>query len=339
MPASRSRTSRSRACGGLCRAVPPGVAGCQKSRLFSGSHRSILDVHSALHEQRIGGHRAATAGMPANILPCAFWPHRPVEPPVKVTAQGERNILIVQNLRDPTTSWASARGLRSVLGRRAAMVTVDAGGHGVYPEHAGACAGDLVTEFLVTGVLPSGDRFCAGPAPNDRRTPAATLRLSTSCRPARIELAADGITVSAATVGQRLVHPGINRRRHLDPTGESNRPPRRITARCPGDMVRLDVKKSGGSPTVAGLRPRIRPAPRHRPRQRRRRPCGYVYLHSAVDGSPPRRWAGGAGAHRRHRGRQRHPVVVPRPEMRRRRWRSSVRVSRCSLIAARSGPR
>ena len=69
-----------------------------------------------------------TAGFPANLLPCAFWPHRPVEAPVKVTDRGPRNVLILQNLRDPATPWISGRGLRQALGQRAAMVSVDQGG-------------------------------------------------------------------------------------------------------------------------------------------------------------------------------------------------------------------
>jgi hypothetical protein len=54
----------------------------------------------------------ATAGMPADIWPCAFWPNRPVEPPVEVTAGGPRNVLVLQNLRDPATPWTSGFGLR-----------------------------------------------------------------------------------------------------------------------------------------------------------------------------------------------------------------------------------
>ncbi|GLZ02337.1 hypothetical protein [Actinoplanes sp. NBRC 103695] len=42
-----------------------------------------------------------TAGTPANIWPCAFR-SRPIEPPVKVTAHGARN-LILQNRRDHAT--------------------------------------------------------------------------------------------------------------------------------------------------------------------------------------------------------------------------------------------
>ncbi|WP_207922630.1 alpha/beta hydrolase [Micromonospora sp. KC606] len=108
-----------------------------------------------------------TAGMPANLWPCVFWPNRPLEPPVAVTGKGPRNVLILQNLRDPATGWRSAFGLRRALDRRAAMVTQDAGGHGVYGIRSGPCAADIATAFLTTGTLPDRDRFCPGPSPDD----------------------------------------------------------------------------------------------------------------------------------------------------------------------------
>ena len=108
-----------------------------------------------------------TAGMPANIWPCAFWPNRPVEPPVKVTDRGPRNVLILQNLRDPATPWIGGVGMRNALGDRAAFVTVDAGGHGIYGNRSGPCTDAIATTFLVTGALPERDRFCVGPSPEE----------------------------------------------------------------------------------------------------------------------------------------------------------------------------
>jgi pimeloyl-ACP methyl ester carboxylesterase len=101
-----------------------------------------------------------TAGMPANIWPCAFWPHPPVEPPVRVTDRGPRNVLIIQNTRDPATPLVTALGLRRALGSRAVMVTVDQGGHGTYA--TGTCADTITNTFLATGELPRRDRFCVG---------------------------------------------------------------------------------------------------------------------------------------------------------------------------------
>lgn len=108
-----------------------------------------------------------TAGMPANIWPCAFWPYRPVEPPVNVTASGPRNVLILQNLRDPATSLRSGTGLRAALGRRAAFVTQDAGDHGILGARSGPCVDAITTAFLTTGALPGRDRRCPAPPPVD----------------------------------------------------------------------------------------------------------------------------------------------------------------------------
>jgi pimeloyl-ACP methyl ester carboxylesterase len=119
-----------------------------------------------------------TAGFPANIWPCAFWRYPPVEPPVAVTGTGQRNVLILQNLRDPATPWTTGFGLRRVMGRTAAMVSVDQGGHGVYLFSNAPCASDVATAFLVSGALPSSDRFCPGQSPLAAATRATTrLRL------------------------------------------------------------------------------------------------------------------------------------------------------------------
>ena len=124
------------------------------------------------YAREVAVHRAVwplTAGWPANIWPCAFW-SRPVEPPVRVTSAGPRNILILQNLRDPATPWIGGVGLRSALGQRAAFVTQDAGGHLIYGVRSGGCTDAITNAFLVDGVLPAPDRFCAGPTPEDLST-------------------------------------------------------------------------------------------------------------------------------------------------------------------------
>ncbi|MET0234028.1 MAG: alpha/beta hydrolase, partial [Kibdelosporangium sp.] len=104
-----------------------------------------------------------TAGMPANVWACAFWP-APVENPVTVTDQGPRNILVLQNRRDNATPWDSGLGLRRILGKRAAFVGVDNGGHYVY--NAGsACADQATADFLATGHLPDTDPYCTDVVP------------------------------------------------------------------------------------------------------------------------------------------------------------------------------
>jgi transposase InsO family protein len=108
--------------------------------------------------------------------------------------------------------------------------------------------------------------------------------------PARLivtELRAEGITVSQATVSRWLVRLGINRRRDLDPSGESNRVVGRILARYPGHMIHVDVKKVGRIPDGGGWRTHGRGSDQHRATDRAKvagARAGYVFLHSAVDG-------------------------------------------------------
>lgn len=55
---------------------------------------------------------------------------------MRVDDQGPSNLLLVQNERDPGTPLAGAKALRRAFGDRAVLVTVDRGGHGVYPFRA-----------------------------------------------------------------------------------------------------------------------------------------------------------------------------------------------------------
>lgn len=100
-----------------------------------------------------------TAGMPANVSPCPFWKTRPVESPVRITSGGPRNILILQNRRDPATPMESGLGLRRLLGSRAAFVDVDGGGH-VVLQGRNSCATAVTTNFLADGNLPRHDMSC-----------------------------------------------------------------------------------------------------------------------------------------------------------------------------------
>jgi hypothetical protein len=100
-----------------------------------------------------------TAGMPANIWPCAFW-SRPVEPRVKVGSYGPRNVLILQNRRDHATPWETGLGMRKALGGRAAFVGADNGGHYVYGT-GNTCADRATNTFLTRGELPAKDLYCS----------------------------------------------------------------------------------------------------------------------------------------------------------------------------------
>ncbi|MFF7728341.1 alpha/beta hydrolase [Streptomyces sp. NPDC008001] len=101
-----------------------------------------------------------TGGMPATITPCAFWKDSPAEKATRITDRGPSNILMVQNLRDPSTPYSGALKMRQALGDRARLVSVDAAGHGVWLDTGNACSDRAVSEFLVTGKRPAGDVLC-----------------------------------------------------------------------------------------------------------------------------------------------------------------------------------
>jgi hypothetical protein len=104
----------------------------------------------------------AFAGFAGNVWACAFWQLPQREPAVQVGPIGSRNVLIVQNLRDPATPWIGAAGMQHALGSDATVLTVDQGGHSAYLVTQSACANDTVTAFLADGVLPAGPKICPG---------------------------------------------------------------------------------------------------------------------------------------------------------------------------------
>ena len=59
------------------------------------------------------------------------------------------------------------------------------------------------------------------------------------------------MAISPRTVSRHLNALGLNRRRFIDPDGDTNRQPRRIVARRPAHMVHVDVKKVGRIPDGA----------------------------------------------------------------------------------------
>ena len=106
-----------------------------------------------------------------------------------------------------------------------------------------------------------------------------------SARRITLELATRGHHHSVRTVGRWLERLGISRRRDLDPTGENNRAPGTITARFPGHMLHLDVKKVGKIPDGGGWRIHGRGSPQALAGKRaHKQRVGYTYLHSAIDG-------------------------------------------------------
>lgn len=101
----------------------------------------------------------------ANIMPCAYWQSEPSEPPVAIEPDGPTNILVAQHRRDPVTPLRGGELIDEKFGDRSRLLTVDASGHGVYLLGTNQCAADIVTEFLVDGVMPDRDVQCGPESP------------------------------------------------------------------------------------------------------------------------------------------------------------------------------
>jgi pimeloyl-ACP methyl ester carboxylesterase len=98
------------------------------------------------------------AGAGSNVWPCAFWPY-PVDERVRANPRGPQNILIINNVRDPSTPLANAQELRAAFGDRARLVTVEQGGHNAYLYSPNVCANDAGTAFLLG--TAAHDKNCA----------------------------------------------------------------------------------------------------------------------------------------------------------------------------------
>ena len=100
------------------------------------------------------------------------------------------------------------------------------------------------------------------------------------------ELHQIGTPVSRRTITRLLAQLGLNRRRFIDPNGESNREPRKIIAKHPGHMVHIDVKKTGRIPDGGGWRVHGKGSHAAKAVDRMKKrgvKAGYVFLHSAID--------------------------------------------------------
>ncbi|MFG1926003.1 alpha/beta hydrolase [Cryptosporangium sp. NPDC048952] len=117
----------------------------------------------ATYQRNVTADRRAhplSAGFPADLWPCAFWPTEPIEKPVTIADHGPR-VLVLQNERDPATPVESARGMRRALGERSRLVTVAAGGHGVYGTRGtDSCENVVADKYLLDGIWPTKDVRC-----------------------------------------------------------------------------------------------------------------------------------------------------------------------------------
>jgi DNA-binding transcriptional ArsR family regulator len=160
-----------------------------------------------------------------------------------------------------------------------------------------ACASKWVNRWRRHGELGLHDRSST-PRESPTATPAWVIEKIEAWRRERKwsasriahELAEIGYPINRRTVTRHLSRLGLGHRRFLDPCGESNRQPGKITARWPGHMAHLDVKKVGRIPDGGGWRVHGRDSDQHRAADRAKAKkngaarAGYVYLHSIVDG-------------------------------------------------------
>lgn len=91
-----------------------------------------------------------------------------------------------------------------------------------------------------------------------------------------------GFHCCVRTISRWLERLGLNRLRDITPDGPPLRTPGKITARFPGHMIHLDVKKVGKLRDGGGWRVHGRGSTQDRGRHQTR--VGYTFLHSAVDG-------------------------------------------------------
>ena len=157
-----------------------------------------------------------------------------------------------------------------------------------------ATASKWVKRYRRYGELGLHDRSSA-PIRQPTATPGETVAKIETMRRERkwpaariaFELVSDDVTISRRTVTRHLAQMGLNRRRFIDPSGDTNREVRKIEAKHPGHMVHLDVKKTGRIPDGGGWRTHgkgsseAKAVARAKTRGVR---AGYVYLHSALNG-------------------------------------------------------
>ncbi|MPY63127.1 alpha/beta hydrolase [Streptomyces spongiae] len=91
------------------------------------------------------------------VHPCAFWPGKPVEPPM--TDGNDLPGLIVQATGDTRTSYANGQGLHRKM-PNSRLITLKAQVHGVYGLYLNRCVYDQVNDYLRTGDLPARDTVC-----------------------------------------------------------------------------------------------------------------------------------------------------------------------------------
>lgn len=154
------------------------------------------------------------------------------------------------------------------------------------------CLGKWVARWREHGEAGLADRSSA-PVHRPTRTPPQVIERieelrarKWSARRITLELNQSGVAISVATVTRWLHRIGLHRLDHLDTDGQPLRAPGKITARYPGHMIHVDIKKVGRIPDGGGWHVHGRGSDQKRAVDRVKTAgarAGYTYLHSAID--------------------------------------------------------
>ncbi|WP_217213319.1 alpha/beta hydrolase [Streptomyces sp. AC550_RSS872] len=93
---------------------------------------------------------------------CAYWHHRPGSR-TPLGSPAAPPVLLVASAHDPVTPVEGARRLRQVLPGSRLVVLDDDYSHGVFASRGNGCVDGTVAAYLVDGVVPEADAWCAGP--------------------------------------------------------------------------------------------------------------------------------------------------------------------------------
>lgn len=148
-----------------------------------------------------------------------------------------------------------------------------------------ATASKWVNRYRKYGALGLHDRSSA-PIRQPTATPGVTVTRIEEMRRGKkwpasriaFELHAEGVTISRRTITRHLAQLGLNRRQFIDPNGETNREIKTITAKHPGHMIHLDVKKVGHIPDGDGWRAHGKDSARIRDAIARQQRPGLIHL-------------------------------------------------------------
>jgi pimeloyl-ACP methyl ester carboxylesterase len=119
---------------------------------------TTIEGYDALAEQvRPMAPRLGPSLVYNSILPM-FWPVPPARIPGPVTAAGSAPILVIGNLADPATPYASAQALAGEL-QSSVLLTWNGDGHTAFGGKS-QCIDDAVVAYLEAGTLPAAGTIC-----------------------------------------------------------------------------------------------------------------------------------------------------------------------------------